>query len=335
MKISPVAGTPTIPQPNATGLSPDKLARIKGIAQGQVHTAPPTEEEKQKLLNATQKITMNTNANPTLVTPEATGTEIGEPKDTEMPGESIIPDPNVQATPATEVTEPISPQLAAIARQKRALQVKEQELAEREKALTGQPKVADLEARLKATPLRVLQELGVTYDQLTQEILGQPAPNPEAQEKIRALEEKISALEKGVDSRFSEAQESQETAAVNYVADKYDALVANGEEFELLKAADGAEEVIRRVYLHWKKTGQELDVAKVAREYQEELAEEAAKYAKLKMVQGKLTPQEPAPVTPTQTSQPGMKTLTNKDSARPTMDRKQRAILAMQGQLKR
>lgn len=336
MKVSPVAGTPTIAQPSATGLSPEKLARIKGIATGTM--APePTEEEKNKLLAATQeKITMQTNKNtPPRVDENSitlTGVEV------ENSTESIVSDASVQdskePTKASEVsadTQPLSPQLAAIARQKRALQVKERELAEKEKAI-GTNTRAELEARLKTAPLSVLQELGVTYDQLTQEILGsQSQPNSE----VQALKAEIAELKKGVDSKFSEAQVAQETQAINYVADKLDALVGQGDEFELLKLAEGEEEVIRRVYNHWKKTGKELDIAKVAKEYQEELTEEAVRYAKLKQVQGRLTPQEPLQTQATQSNQTGIRTLTNKDSARPTMDRKQRAILAMQGQLKR
>ncbi len=322
MKISPVAGTPTIQQQPATGMNPEKMARIKGIASGNPVVIPPTEEEKDKLLDATQKIAMVTNKTPA-------GTEIGDADGVVSQPESGISDTSVQTTEGSEVTQPLSPQLAAIARQRRALQVKERELADKEKAMGGATR-AELESRLKSSPLSVLQELGVTYDQLTQEILGQQGQiNPEV-EKLKA---ELAELKGGVDKRFTEAQVAQETSAINYVADKLDALVQTGDDFELLKAAEGEEEVIRRVYNHWKKTGKELDVSQVAKEYQDELAEEATRYARLKQVQSRLTPAEPAPVTPA--PQQGIRTLTNKDSARPAMDRRQRAILAMQGQLKR
>jgi hypothetical protein len=324
MKISPVAGTPTINQPPTTGLNPERAARAKAIASGQAPVAP-TEEDKAKLLDATQKIVMQTNKTPG-------GTEISDKDglvDAVVEPEITTPDTIVQAKEDSEATQPLSPQLAALARQRRALQVKEKELLDKEKALGGQSN-ADFIAKLKSSPLSVLLEHGVTYDQLTQDILGQQSNiNPEV-EKLKA---ELAELKTGVDKRFSEGQIAQETSAINYVADKLDALVATGDDFDLLKAADGEEEVIRRVYSHWKKTGKELDIATVAKEYQEELAEEAVRYAKIKQVQSRLLPTEPVPVTPPQ--QQGIRTLTNKDSARPTMDRKQRAILAMQGQLKR
>lgn len=328
MKISPVAGTPTIQQPAATGLSPDKLARIKGLALGQA-AAEPTEEEKANLQTqlaaAQNKITMNVNKTPQAVeSPQ--GIVQAEP-------DSTVSDASVQAPAASEDTQPLSPQLAQLARQRRALQVKEREIAGREKAIADAAK-AELIAQLQSQPLGVLQEHGVTYDKLTNDILAaQGQLNPEV-EKLKA---EIAALKTGVDKRFSDTELAQETHAINYVADKLDALTGVGDDFELLKAAEGEEEVIRRIYSHWKKTGKELDVATVAKQYQDELAEEAERYAKIGLVQKRLTPIEPLqPQTTTHQNQPqGMRTLTNKDSARPSMDRRQRAILAMQGQLKR
>lgn len=326
MKISPVAGTPTINQPSTTGLAPDKLARIKGIATGQ--PVEQAEEDKSKLLAATQnKIVMNVNRTPG-------GTEIGD-ADGAVEGaleETVKTDAIVQANEGSEVTQPLSPQLAALARQRRALQVKEREIAEREKALDGGQTLTAYKAKLKGNLLgTLLEDVGPqVYDQLTQEILGQKANNDPRVEKLEA---EIAELKGGVDKRFTAAEEAQEASAINYVADKLDALVATGDDYDLLKAADGEEEVIRRVYNHWKKTGKELDVATVAKEYQEELAEEATRYAKLKQVQARLAPAEP--LQPQATPQTGIRTLTNKDSARPVMDRRQRAILAAQGQLKR
>lgn len=339
MKISPVQGTPTIPNPSHTGLAPDKLARIKGIAAGE--PAPePTEEEKNKLLAATQKkIVMNTNktVNRTIEPPvdAEPGIEIGNGavNEAEIAKTDASVQPAAAGTEAKEggeATQPLSPQLAMIARQRRALDVKEKELEARAESIKAEA-LTEYKSKLKSNALGVLLEEGVSYDQLTQEILGnQSNHNPE----VEALKAEVAELKKGVDDKFSKSEEAQETHAINYVADKLDTLIGVGDEFDLLKAAEGEEEVIRRVYTHWKKTGKELDVAVVAKEYQEELAEEVSRYAKTKSVQKRLTPLE-EPLKPQPQQQTGIRTLTNKDSARAGMDRKTRAILAMQGQLKR
>lgn len=322
MKISPVPaqGIPTLQQSLGSGIAPEKLAKLKAMMTGEAAPEAKPEEAPQPLPKM-NSIKMNTNR--TITSDVAIPEEVPVAEATEP--ETAISDNNVQANDA-EVTQPISPQLAAIARQKRALQVKERELLEKEKSLGGSTR-AELEARIKSKPLSVLQELGVTYDQLTNDILtaqGQISP------EVESLKAEIEALKKGVDERFSATEVAQESHAINYVADKLDAII-DTEDFELLKEAEGGEEVIRRVYTHWKKTGKELDVAKVAKEYQDELLEEAERYAKLKQVQSRLTPQEPPPLE----QKSGIRTLTNKDSARTQMDRRQRAILAMQGQLKR
>lgn len=316
MKISPVADTPTLPNTPNTGVSPDKLARLKAIAGGVAPEEEKPLEEKPLVDSSIRRITMKT-------TPEA-GSETINPV---VEAETVSPDTSVQTNAAPEATEALSPQLAAIARQRRTLQLERQKFEGEKSSILAQAKT-ELEARLKTNALSVLQEHGVNYDQLTNEILAsQGAINPEV-DKLKA---EIKALKEGVDKRFSDGEIAQESHAINYVADKLDAIVDTGNDFELIKATSGEEEVIRRVYNHWKKTGKELDVATVAKEYESELEEEALRYAKLSKVQARLTPAQ-APLQPEQKT--GIRTLTNKDSARPTMGRRQRAILAMQGQLK-
>ena len=318
MKISPVQGTPTIANPTSTGLSPEKIIRLKAIAAGQ-----RPEEEKPEEAGLVKPVTPSMPSITMKTTPEAMQEVV--PHETE----SAISDTVVQTPPATEATEPLSPQFAALARNRRALQ-QERMAFEKEKASILANAKSEFETRLKSNALSVLQEYGVNYDQLTNEILAsQGNQNPEV-EKLKA---EIKALKEGVDKRFSDTEIAQESHAINYVADKLDGIMASqANDFELIKEMgdDGQEEVIRRVYDHWKKTGKELDVLEVAKKYESELEEETLRFAKLKKVLAKLTPQQ-APLQPQ--PQSGMKTLTNKDSARPVVGRRQRAILAMQGQL--
>lgn len=326
MKISPVIGTPTIPSPSPTGLAPEKIARLKAIAEGR---APLPESEKEEIE------TTRTELNPKRITMKTNRTvhrelPIEAPLESEVvseiPQETVKNDTDVQANAVAEATAPLSPQLAALAKQRRALQIKEQQIAEREKALAG-PSRADLESRIKAQPLSVLQELGVTYDQLTQEILSaQDGTNP----KIHELEAKVKALEEGVDKKLSERDQSAERAVLTEMASNINRLCATGDDFEMIRETKQQEEVLGRIYDQWLKTGQVIDELEMMKTIESELVEEAAKYAKYKKVQGKLTP--PAPLQP----QPqAMRTLTNKDQAQPVMGRRQRAMMAAQGLLPR
>lgn len=327
MKITAVQGTPTIPQAPNTGVAPDKLARLKAIAMGQ----KPEDEEQQNIGavatngNAIPRIKMN-------VTREADPNSEGP---LPLATESSIIDTNEQTNAVSEATEPLSPQLAALAKQRRAVQVKEAEIAkreqallEREKAQTG-PSRSDLEAKLKSHALSTLQELGITYDQLTQEILNaQQGITPE----ISALQAKVESLEKGFDEKLSAKDAAAEKAVLGEMKRNVDRLCFSGDDFELIRETKSQQSVVDRIHEKWKETGEVIDELEMMQTVENELADEMAKLARLKKIQGKLTPAE----TPLQQQQPqGMRTLTNKDQATPTLSRRARAMAAMTGTLKR
>lgn len=321
MKISPVIGTPTIPNPAPTGLAPEKLARLKAIAAG---TPPPTEEEEDKenpKAVAQPTIKMNTNRT-VLRDPVIEATPEPAPE-----VETAIPDADVQANAVREATQPLSPQFAALAKQRRALQVKERELAEKEKVL-GSSNRAELEARIKAQPLSVLQELGVTYDQLTNDILAsQGGVNPE----IQSLKAEIKALKEGVDKTLSDKDVAQEQAVIREISRNVTQL-AQGDDWEFIRETQSQPDVVELIRRTYKESGELLDELEAMKLVEEHLVNEYHKLAKLKKVQSKLTA-PPAPLQ--QQPQTGMRTLTNKDSAKPVIDRRQRAMLAFTGQLKR
>lgn len=322
MKISPVQGTPTIPNPSSSGISPEKLEKLKAIASGKPQPEKEEENKDQVLASKTPSITMNTNRNPE---PIPSGNESGNGEiPVESAPESAISDTTVQTNAPVEATQPLSPQFAALAKQRRANQVKELELAEREKALSGASR-SDLEARIKSQPLSVLQELGVTYDQLTNEILAsQSGTNPE----ILALKAELKALKEGVDKTLSDKDAAQEKAVLTEIRRTVNQM-AQLEPYELIRETKSESEVVDLIHRTYKKTGEVLSEDEAMNLVEAELEEEALKIARLKKVQGKLTPPE-APLQPQPTQ--GIKTLTNKDSARPVTSRRQRAIAAMLGQ---
>lgn len=328
MKISPVNGTPTIPNHSNSGNSPEKLARLKAIAAGESPIGVTEREEdkdKHLPLPSHRAITMRTNR-----TVDRYGEpQVPEPEIEAAPEttQTAISDEGVQANETAEVTQPLSPQLAALAKQRRALQVKEREIAEREKALSG-PSRADLEAKLKSSPLSVLQELGVTYDQLTQEILAsQGEVNPD----IQALKAEIKALKEGVDKTLSDKDTAAEQAVLAEMRRNVDRLSAQGDDYELIRETGSQQDVLDLIHKTWKESGEVMDEAEAMKLIEEELVTESLKIAKFKKVQGKLTPTAPLQQQP----QHAMRTLTNKDSASPAMSRRQRAIQAALGNLKR
>lgn len=331
MKISPVKGTPTIPQSPSTGLTPEKLQKIKSIAMGQVKEEAPHEEAvtQGEIAPPSEKVLkMQTNRNPE---PLSAPQETPEPKaeGTEITQENANSDAVVQTKPTPEATQQVSPQIAALAKEKRALQVKERELAEREKALeTKNTGRAELEQRVKAgQALSVLQDLGITYDQLTNELLGQQnAPD---------LTKFQDELLKKIDERFASNDAQQEENVFNHMKKNVDKLVYSSDDYPFVKAAKAQDKVLELIKRSWKENGEVLDEEEALKSIDDELKEEARVYAKL-LKEPEPTTQDAAEPSPTQPAKtqgvPAVKTLTNKDSARPQSNRRQRALAAFLGQ---
>ncbi len=292
MKISPMASAAN----TVTGSPDPQVARVQSV----------------------RALRMNTNATPGLR--EAPPAE-----------ELTIPNPN-EAEPAVEDTQPLSPQLAALAKQKRALQVKEREIADREKALLAQTSTqeggVDL-AKLKSDPLGVLLEAGVTYDQLTEAILSNQNGGGA---ELQALKAEIKALKEGVDQKFTDKDTAAEQAVLAEMRRDATRLAAEGETFELVRETGSIPQVMQLIERTYRETGEVMDVSEAMQAVEDELIAESLKLAGLKKVQGRLQP-EPAPALQPQQRQ--MRTLTNRDTAAPAMSRKDRALLAFAGQLKK
>ncbi len=280
-------------------------------------TAGSAGDPQVSRVQSVRSLRMNTNATPgTIPLPEADAS-------------LATSDPNSDAT--VEATQPLSPQLAALAKQRRALQVKERELADREKALTSQPATqvdADLIARLKSQPLSVLREAGVTYEQLTEAILGDQSGNGA---EIQELKDQIAALEQGVDKKLSDRDQQAEQQVLAEMQREAVSLASEGDAFELVRETRSIPQVMELIEKTYRKTGEVLDVQEALQLVEDELIAESLKLAALKKVQGRLQP-EPQQFQP----QPRqMRTLTNRDTAQVPLTPKQRALLAFTGQLKR
>lgn len=290
-------------------ISPLPASGMPMAGAAEAAPSPPTMAQRIR------SVRMNTNATPGKVEP--------------LPQDPLaIPDTEEGAT---EATQPLSPQFAALAKQRRALQVKERELADREKAVaerTGtQPGAIDL-ARLKSDPLGVLLESGVTYEQLTEAVLAnQDGVNP----KIQALEAKIAALESGVDKKLTDRDAQQEQQVL---ADMHRTALTHTAQgrFPFVKAEGAEQAAVDICYAHYKKTGVVNDIEWGLQEANKWLE---ADYRKKAALLDLSAPVAQPPTFPPPQQQRQMRTLTNRDTAQVPMSAKQRALAAFQGTLKR
>lgn len=290
--------------------SASRLAAARAIAEGR------EVEQEEAVLDPTRasnvrKIKMRTNYS----------TDRDEVLAPEPEVESTISDQSGQTQAAVESTQPLSPQFAALAKQRRALQVKERELAEREAKATKAPEGEFVtKADLLANPLKIF-DLGLTYDQLTEALLSNGSGNTL---DIKALKDE---LRKDMDDRLSSQAQTQEEAALNSIADEIESFSKEGEAYELIRERKALPAVLNHIYTHFKKTGQVLDTKSVMDNIENRLLDQQLKYSNIGKVKSKLAPEPQVPAPQSQGNQ--MKTLTNRDGASIPLSRRARAIAAM------
>lgn len=333
MKITPIAGPSMghVDTGSEAAISPSRKEAAKQAYLGKTGSQIPegdTPQDPRALVDAlnVRKIKMRTNYSTNRLEDEVVE-DVVSPKVTQ---ESAISDPNEVVEP--EVIRPISPQFAALAKQRRELALKAQEIAAKEKALAERstPESAIDLGKLKATPLAVLKEAGVTYEQLTEAILAeQSGQDP----RIQALEAKVDAYEKKLDEKLSERDLQAEKQVMAEIEREAERLVESApEEFELVRGTNSKKKIPELIHRLWKKTGEVIDVSEAAKIIEDQLVEDNLKVASFGKIRSKLAPE----VVQTPAQKPyGLRTLTNRDTAQRPLSARARAIAAMNGTLKR
>lgn len=325
MKISPIIDgvVGQADQPNGTGATLSAKQRAVAALQGQPAVPAGAQEMSQseplrQQAPSIRRVTVQTNASPERYQP-AVGNNL----------DSIQSETN----DVVEVTQPLSPQAAAIAKQRRALQVKERDLAQRERALkasntdsvASSPPSPGIDlARLKAEPLSVLREAGVTYSELTQAILAD-SPNKEVLE----LKDQIKALKTSVDEQFTTRELQAKQQVLAEMTRDATSLAAQGETFELIRETRSVPKVMSLIEQTFDKTGEVLMVEEAMQLIEAELLKDSMKLASTAKLRAQLQPQQQLQ------QRPQMTTLTNRSGSSAPMSAKQRAIAAFHGTLKK
>ncbi len=346
MKIQPIATPAVAIAPAGTNSSTAQDARARAIAR-----------------LTDQSPVQNQNA----IAPEELGaitaTSGQNHSDEEIQAQTAEVDSSTEVVeePAKPVEEPLSAQHLALIRREKALRAqaqkqeqaykaREQALIEREAQL-AKPSAPDYsnhvsKDQIKQNALQVLADAGVSYEELTQQILNQSPVDPRAEARAAALEAKIAKLEQAAeDAKKSQAtaQDEQYKAALLQIESDVQEMVDAGDDYEMIKVTNSTKDVVDYIEAHFKKTGKVMDSEMAAQRVEEYLLEEAEKLAKTKKMIKRLTPatSTQAPVTQAQTASamsqkqvPQMKTLTNTNSSSRQMTARERALLAFRGELK-
>ncbi len=330
MLITPVTSGGK-PDTNVAGVSvgpnhsADKIARAKAafngtsLSESETPVDPVIAAQEKNL----RRIKMNTQQSTNRI--EMPEPEIEVPQNIETP-KSVINEGDDAAS------KPLSPQLAALAKQKRLLQLKEQEILAKEKALGTTQASLDLLARLKSDPLAVLKEQEILspefYNKMTEHLIADPQ-----NEEIRALRAELESVKEGFNKQFNERDLLARQQALNEIKREAESYLKS-DDFALVREDRKLPDVMRLIEKTFDSTGEVLDVQEALGLVQDELLEDTLRKAKLPIVQAKLGIAQ-APASNAAKEQPQMRTLTNRDNAAPpALDRRTRAIRAALGQLK-
>lgn len=253
-------------------------------------------------------------------------------------GASPITNPDSNSTSERhEDTKPLSPQLALLAKQRRALQVKERELAEKEQALSGKvPGTIPLDAlKDPAQTMRVLREAGLTYQDLIKAVQsdnqGLPdAPSPKDEE----YQKRFTELEEKFQKQLEERDQLAKNEALNTMREEARSL-ADKPEYDLIKRMGKVDDVIRFIDTVHEKTGDLLSVDKAMQLYEEQLEEDYRPLVDSPRFKSQQDPRDFPPQAPQQRYQQAPPTLRNRDTAQVPLSAKQRAIQAFYNNMKR
>lgn len=265
------------------------------------------------------------------------------------------------ASPAvTEApSEPISSQYATLARKEKALRAKAQAEAAQYKAKEAallareeafKAKEAEYQSkyipkdRLKQDTINALAEAGLSYDEITNMMLNQPAQTPENSQlmnEFRAMKAELAAIKAaGEDTKksYADSQTKAYQDAKTMIKQEALSLVGSDPAFETIKATNSVNDVVELIERTLNEDGIMLSVEEAANEVEKELSEKLYSYTSRidkikKRLQSSGVATPPAQSKQQSPQQQQLKTLTNTVSTSRPLSARERALLAFNNKL--
>lgn len=211
--------------------------------------------------------------------------------------QETAPEERPEAPKAPEAPKEPSAEEQQFAAKFAALSRKEKQIRDRERALQQQmsameqrmkeleegrsevSKYKELPNRLKKEPLKVLEESGLTFEQLAEMVLndGKPTPDMHLQETLTPIQQKIKELEEKLAAKEAAEQESKVEATLQQFMGQLTDFVNGTEDYELIRANDAVDLVYDVIEQHHSETGEILSNKEAADAVENYLLEEAKK----------------------------------------------------------
>ncbi len=236
--------------------------------------------------------------------------------------------PEAAEAPPEPERPDFSRQFAALARKERALRQKEQEIAnfakEREQFEGTSARLADLQRLAKENPAKLLGELGISYDELTQQVINEGNPTEEQQLRLEneRLNNRLEKLEKIYDEQRQQAERAQIKAAHTQLVDNIKNFVDDSNTFEMVQHHDAYGLVAQVMQEHYNTTKEVLEYGDAAKLVEDHFMAEAERYLGSKKLQERFReldkPRESETPEAAEQAVKRVKTLSNGDVAKKT-----------------
>ena len=254
----------------------------------------------------------------------------------EAPSAELMEEVAEEATEAPEAAEAppeperpdFSRQFAALARKERAIRQKEQEMAnfakQREQFEGTSTRLADLQRLAKENPAKLLGELGINYDELTQQVINEGNPTEEQQLRLEneKLQARLGKLEEVYDKQRQQAEQAQVSAARTQLVDNIKNFVDDSSTFEMVQHHDAYGLVAQVMQEHYNTTKEVLEYGDAAKLVEDHFMAEAERYLGSKKLQDRFReldkPRESETPEAAEQAVKRVKTLSNGDVAKKT-----------------
>ena len=197
-----------------------------------------------------------------------------------------------------EKSDDFSRKFAALSRREKEIRAKEAEydkrIAELEERLGSFGKKPEpepelpIEYRLKKDPLRALEDMGLSYDKLTELALNDGKLTPEMQMRLmrEELEGDYKKKFEELENRLLEKEKSDEQRRYDDIQRGFqneieDFVESNADRYELIKANEANDIIYDVIEEHYNDTGRILDIEEAAEAVENYLEEEAEKIFRL------------------------------------------------------
>ena len=182
---------------------------------------------------------------------------------------------------------------AALSRKEKALRERELEL---DKKYGNKEKELPLERRIRANPLKALEELGLDYDKLTELALNDGRLTPDMQMKLMREElendykEKFNSLEERINAKEKMEEEAKYDAVKQGFVGEIESFInENQSDLEYVAHNEATDVVYDVIEEHYNETGRILDIKEAVEAVESYLEEEAEKLLNLGKVKNRLT----------------------------------------------